>query len=101
MLPNGESQLPPLEGLAWLIDPVRVCIVSHRVPRATENYFIRQDQQDLRNLKVPKSRWLERLRLTGVWFLLKYLLDTDSDPQITQIPQTLYRKCIRDRSRVA
>jgi hypothetical protein len=53
------------------------------------------------DLKCPKRRWLEKLRFTGVRFWLKYLLDTDSDPQITQIPQTLYRKCIRDRSKVA
>ena len=56
---------------------------SHRA-RTYEN-AIRQDRQDFKDLKSSKSRGLERLRLTGVRFLLKYLSEMDSDPQITLI----------------
>jgi hypothetical protein len=55
------------------------------------------------DIMTPKSGSLEKFRITRVWLLLKYLLDADSDPQITQItkiPRTLYRECIRDRSKV-
>lgn len=68
-----------------IADPERVSVYLSQSSHRAAGNLIRQDQQDLSDLKCPKSRRLERLRLTGVWFLLKYLLDADFDPQITQI----------------
>ena len=71
-----------------------------RAPRAAEN-IIRQDRQDFKDLEASKNGLLQRFRCIGISFLLIYPLETTPDPQITQIPQTLYRKCLRDRSKVA
>jgi hypothetical protein len=53
---------------------------------------IRQDQQDLWDLKVLKKQMTSMTPPHWGMVLAKYLLALDSDPQITQIPQILYRK---------
>jgi hypothetical protein len=68
--------------------------------RAAEN-LIRQDEQDFMDSKASKNGLIQSFRCIEISSFLIYSLDTTLDPQITQIPQTLYRKCIRDRSKVA
>ena len=68
--------------------------------RAAGN-LMRQDGQDFMDLEASKNGSIQGFRCIGMSSLLMYALDMTLDLQIAQIPQTLYRKCIRDRSKVA
>jgi hypothetical protein len=75
--------------------------MAGRALRAAEHYFIRQDKQDFMDSNILKTGSIQIFRCIGISSLLMYSLDTTLDPQIAQIPQMLYRKYIRDRSKVA
>jgi hypothetical protein len=53
------------------------------------------------DFKASGNGSIQSSRCIEISALLIYSLDTTLDPQITQIPQTVYGKCIRDRSKVA